>query len=461
MSDQPLVASTDTAGAPAPGYYPDPSVPGFVRYWNGGTWVPGTSRPAPADGEVLVAPAFAGRPAVRPNARYIPPPSVPARPMGPMGPMGPQASVLESGAFEPVGRERLEPEPSPLVETGPVFLDQTSAGAVFMMAPEESTAPGRWQVDPQEQRGLLETGEVARWVSWGAPGEVAEAAGAVDAPEAAWVAAVEPTAVPAPPSGALAPTPVQAPVPVQVQVPVPVHAVASRPVQAPAQAPVLSGSGRLPVPSGAPLPAVRPRKSGGSTSASPTGAPTAVRSPARTPARVARPAAPTPLVTAGLGRRLAARLVDLVAVGAVVAAVAVPLVTSTTAYLQQKLDQARSASHVTGREVQVWLIDGTVLGRAALLLGVLLLVGFAYEVLPTARTGRTLGKRLAGVRVVAGAEAAPGRGVRPLGFGRALVRWLVGQLTVLTVLGPLVPLADRQRRLGWPDRAARTRVVKA
>ena len=46
------------AGEPAPGYYPDPSVPGFVRYWNGG-WVPGTSRPAPAPGEQLPPPRAA------------------------------------------------------------------------------------------------------------------------------------------------------------------------------------------------------------------------------------------------------------------------------------------------------------------------------------------------------------------------------------------------------------------
>ncbi|MFD9373858.1 DUF2510 domain-containing protein, partial [Streptomyces sp. NPDC060020] len=30
------------------GYYPDPSIPGYIRYWNGAAWVPGTSRPAPA-----------------------------------------------------------------------------------------------------------------------------------------------------------------------------------------------------------------------------------------------------------------------------------------------------------------------------------------------------------------------------------------------------------------------------
>ncbi|MBB5924659.1 hypothetical protein FHS34_000094 [Streptomyces echinatus] len=42
---------------PREGYYPDPSIPGYVRYWNGASWVPGTSRPAPKDGEPLVPPA--------------------------------------------------------------------------------------------------------------------------------------------------------------------------------------------------------------------------------------------------------------------------------------------------------------------------------------------------------------------------------------------------------------------
>ncbi|MFF5107074.1 DUF2510 domain-containing protein, partial [Streptomyces sp. NPDC000134] len=41
---------------PREGYYPDPSIPGYVRYWNGAAWVPGTSRPAPAAGERLPPP---------------------------------------------------------------------------------------------------------------------------------------------------------------------------------------------------------------------------------------------------------------------------------------------------------------------------------------------------------------------------------------------------------------------
>ncbi|WP_345050108.1 DUF2510 domain-containing protein, partial [Streptomyces rameus] len=51
---------------PREGYYPDPSIPGYVRYWNGASWVPGTSRPAPKDGEPLTPP-----PGVRPAAPSV------------------------------------------------------------------------------------------------------------------------------------------------------------------------------------------------------------------------------------------------------------------------------------------------------------------------------------------------------------------------------------------------------
>lgn len=32
---------------PEAGYYADPSIPGYIRYWDGTQWVPGTSQPAP------------------------------------------------------------------------------------------------------------------------------------------------------------------------------------------------------------------------------------------------------------------------------------------------------------------------------------------------------------------------------------------------------------------------------
>ncbi|GAB2707834.1 RDD family protein [Kitasatospora kifunensis] len=448
MSDQPLVASADTAAVPAPGYYPDPSVPGFVRYWNGGTWVPGTSRPAPADGEVLPAPAFAARPAVRPNARYIPPPA----------------------RLERVG-ERL---PEQAGETGPVFLDETAAGALFTRAsaepePEPAREPepepgsagaGNWErsgwlADPRAQRGLLETGRAPRWVSWGAGEEPTPAPAADSAPAPAPDLAPAPTSasVPVPRGGAAvaAAAPVPAPVPAAAPVTVPVP-VAAAPV--------------VPVAPTVPLAPVPRRRSAQSTS----GAAVLPARVSRQPVPVSKPGpvrAPAP-VTGGVGRRLAARLVDGVVLSGVGAAVGIPLTIATMADVQLKLDRARTASHLTGREVQVWLIDGAFLGRVALLLGTLLLAGFLLEVLPTARTGRTFGKRLVGLRVVraeSGQQAQGGRGERavprPPSLGRAFVRWLVGQLSILTVLGPLVMLADRQQRRGWADRAARTRVVKA
>ncbi|RSS63345.1 DUF2510 domain-containing protein, partial [Streptomyces sp. WAC06614] len=43
-----LTASPGDGEHAREGYYPDPSIPGYIRYWNGSSWVPGTSRPATA-----------------------------------------------------------------------------------------------------------------------------------------------------------------------------------------------------------------------------------------------------------------------------------------------------------------------------------------------------------------------------------------------------------------------------
>lgn len=144
---------------------------------------------------------------------------------------------------------------------------------------------------------------------------------------------------------------------------------------------------------------------------------------------------------------------------AVAAAAGIPLGHSVSDHLQQKFDQAKMASVLTHRQVQVWLVDGVVLGKAGVLVGVLLFVGLLYEVLPTARTGQTFGKRLARVRVVDAVAAASGGRTR-LGFGRSLLRWVVRQAGLVLLLGLVWPLFDRPARRGWQDRAARTRVVR-
>ncbi|WP_405015500.1 RDD family protein [Kitasatospora sp. NBC_01539] len=164
-------------------------------------------------------------------------------------------------------------------------------------------------------------------------------------------------------------------------------------------------------------------------------------------------------MSAGLGRRCAARIVDMLVSAVVAAAAGVPLAASAAAHVREKVEQARAASTLAGREVTVWLVDGVVIGKVGVLVGVLVVLGVLYEVLPTARTGRTLGKRLVRIRVVD--VRRPGGGGRPPSSGRSLWRWIVRQTAVL-----LLPLAlpwvllDRRSRRGWHDRAAGTRVVK-
>ncbi|MFF7455162.1 RDD family protein [Kitasatospora sp. NPDC008115] len=446
MTDRPLAGgSTDTAAGPAPGYYPDPSIPGFVRYWGGSAWVPGTSRPAPAEGEVLEPPRYATR---RPGTaaggagagRYVPPPATaepaaePARrpssggDSGPVyldqtgggasftfvvpenGPVFRRGGERASGA-EPAGEGRAferVPEPDPVPE--PVL--EPALEPVFDAGPEPGPESAGWQADPRAQRGLMEAGDASRWVSWGA------------APEA-----VEEPPVEAPAPEPAAPSPVPSPEP---------------PAAAEDEGDVEPSPPVEPAPSAQPVPAAARRT-------------TTVR-PA-SPAARRRPA-PPPVRPAGLGRRFAARLVDTAVLAVVAVAAGVPLGRSVEAHLQRKLDQARMASRLTRRQIDVWLVDGTVLGKAAVLLGILLFVGLLYEVLPTARTGQTFGKRLARIRVVAVARtAAAGAPARP-GIGRSLVRWLVRQASTLLVVGLLWPLFDRPARRGWHDRAARTRVVR-
>ncbi|KUJ64981.1 hypothetical protein ACZ90_52480 [Streptomyces albus subsp. albus] len=155
---------------------------------------------------------------------------------------------------------------------------------------------------------------------------------------------------------------------------------------------------------------------------------------------------------AALGRRLAARLIDTLLLLAVVGAAAVPLWSKAKDHIDTKIDEAKQ----TGETVTVYLLDGTTGLYLGILLGVLLLVGALAEALPTARWGRTLGKRLCGLRTL-DIESH-----QPPSFGAALRRWLVyGVLGVLVigVLNVLWCLFDRPWRQCWHDKAARTFVA--
>ncbi|MEB3962523.1 RDD family protein, partial [Streptomyces kunmingensis] len=155
---------------------------------------------------------------------------------------------------------------------------------------------------------------------------------------------------------------------------------------------------------------------------------------------------------AGLGKRFVARLIDTLVLGAVTAAVAVPLGTRAFDHIDGKIDAAKAS----GRQVTVWLLDGTTATYLGIVLAVLLLFGVLYEALPTAKWGHTLGKKLMGlsVREIEGSDSPT--------FGAALRRWLAYAVLLVLgigVLGVLWGAIDRPWRQCLHDKVARTFVA--
>ncbi|HZX39797.1 MAG TPA: RDD family protein, partial [Streptomyces sp.] len=155
---------------------------------------------------------------------------------------------------------------------------------------------------------------------------------------------------------------------------------------------------------------------------------------------------------ASLGKRLAARLIDALLLGALVGAVAVPVLSQARAHVDEKIEAAKQS----GETVTVWLVDSTTVGHLGIILGALLVLGVLYEALPTAKWGRTLGKKLCGLTVwdIESHE--------PPSFGAALRRWLVYSVLgviALGVLNVLWCLFDRPWRQCWHDKAAHTFVT--
>lgn len=501
------MATPPGAGGEVPqaGYYPDPSIPGYIRYWNGGAWVPGTSRPAPKEGEA--------------------PPTAPAGVM----PAGPALAPNPSPA--PV----VPSTPVPAVEeTGPVFLDEEPV-AETRPEPEPASA---WQADVSRQTGF--GGDRDQRVSWGAP-EAEPAAPTGGAPDPRVAAARTANPEPAPtPSPAPEPTPAPRPaatssarlggMPVtpapaadptggalpgvrqtkpQAEGTMTIRALppkgtpggqatpaaqpqspqgpqALRAPQGSAQAPQAAPHAPLPrvpgqaQPAPAPTPAANPAPAPAPVTTGPGGGapswPQQVQQLAQPSAAAAGPQAgeaEQPVLPwkppvedpflqaaraqaaarpAGLGKRLVARFVDTLVLGALVAGASFPFVTQALDHIEAKIEAAKQS----GTTVQVWLLDGTTSLQFGIALAAFLVLGVLYEAVPTAKWGRTLGKKLCGLQV-RDIEAH-----EPPTFGAALRRWLVYSvlgLLVLGVLNVLWCLFDRPWRQCWHDKAAHTFVA--
>ncbi|MFI0928268.1 RDD family protein [Streptomyces sp. NPDC021012] len=349
------------------------------------------------------------------------------------------------------------PAPVPAVEeTGPVFLDEEPLPA------EPASA---WQADSARQTGF--GGDLDQKVSWGAP----------RTPDPRTPAEWPVAGASEPEEERPAPAPVADP-----RMPGGAARLGGMPVTPiPAPSPVVPAPSPAPTPSPAPQPRPRPAPA----AAAPAPAPVQTPTPAPVPATPSTPSTPSwaqqpqpqeqqPVVPwkppvedvfqaaaraqaaarpAGLGRRLVARLIDGVVLGALAGAAAVPFVTAAVDHIEGKIEAARQS----GTTVQVWLLDSTTSVQFGIALASLFVIGILYEALPTAKWGRTLGKKLCGIEV-RDIEAH-----QPPTFGKALRRWLVYSVLGLLGIGVvnvLWCLFDRPWRQCWHDKAARTFVAR-
>ncbi|WP_031100153.1 RDD family protein [Streptomyces sp. NRRL S-15] len=512
---------------PREGYYPDPSIPGYVRYWNGASWVPGTSRPAPPGG---TAPATAPAPAAEAAPR----------------------------------------PPAQVDETGPMYLDEvegpdTAGRHGGADAREADVTPGRplpasaWQADTSRQTGF--GGERDHRVSWGGPDPRTSGAGDLD-PRTSGAGDPDPRTSGAGDPGAGTPgtaTPPTAATPADGSpdgprrpgTPDPTRgalpgmrdggeAVTDGTVTIRADRPGSGAGGRPPTDGTVTIRAVgpgasarppRPRDEGHDRAEGtmtiravpPGGTP---QPPAPTPPQAQAPGLNTPLTPgpgggsaswpqqahqlarpeqtvrpqqarpqqqgpmpvqgqgvgpehqqpvvpwkppvddpfqqlarsqasarpAALGKRLVARLLDTVVLGVLAGAVAFPLVTQAMDHIDRKIETAR----MSGETVTVWLLDATTAGLFGGVLAAFLVLGCVLEAVPTAKWGRTLGKKLCGLEVRdIESHDSPS-------LGAALRRWLVYGvlgLAAVGVLNVLWCLIDRPWRQCWHDKAARTFVA--
>ncbi|KAF4410986.1 DUF2510 domain-containing protein, partial [Streptomyces lycii] len=179
-------------GSPAPGYYPDPSIPGYIRYWNGASWVPGTSRRAPDDGEALPGPppgsgsaAASDGPAPQEETGPV---FLDEDPEGPVqtgpgagndadrdegperGGDGPDASGRDGGSGGD-GLPRLRPRGEMDVPGAQPVADWDDPRRLHGQAPGPAAS---WQADSSRQSGFGSDGD--RRVSWGSPADAASPA---------------------------------------------------------------------------------------------------------------------------------------------------------------------------------------------------------------------------------------------------------------------------------------------
>ena len=137
---------------------------------------------------------------------------------------------------------------------------------------------------------------------------------------------------------------------------------------------------------------------------------------------------------AGFGIRLAAYLLDALILGLVTTVILVP-VGLLAAMLAQRNQGAVIALSVAG-----WLL--------------VIAVSLAYILIPWARSGATLGKKILSLKIVRE------DGVEPLGYGKAALRLLGYMISGMTLYIGFIMVAFTEGNKGLHDMIAGTRVLR-
>ncbi|WP_432983917.1 RDD family protein [Dactylosporangium sp. CA-233914] len=307
------------------------------------------------------------------------------------------------------------------------------------------TAPG-WYKDPADP-------DVQRY--WDGEGWIGESIPASEPAPAGPPEIPEQPVTPAAPSGPVVTTP-GAPLPQGAVVLPP-----GTPIPPGGFPPGQLPPGAIVLPPGTPLPpGLRPQGT------LPAGAVQVLLPPQATPFGAGLPTVrPHGYDIAPVGYRLLARLIDIVVVGAIIAAVA-------GWFIWQYIEEISPilSEFLARRNDGEPLTDVTASSRAQYLVIVIVILiaalWFAYEVPAIAGGGQTLGKRIMKIRVV-GLDAD-----QPLGFGRAIRRWnplglgvllwtACGIGFLLQFIDSLSPVIDWPLHRAFHDRTAGTVVVMA
>ena len=369
---------------PPAGYYADPSVPGYIRYWDGNEWLEGSSRPAP---EGLAGQASAGSAAEQ----------------------GSGQSGQSSGTWQP------EPPAA-----APAARAQQAA-----------------QPTERREQGLIQSGTRQY-------GQVPQQY----APSSTPSATPMPFAQPAP---AAAPTPSPSPAPM------PFTQSAS---SAPVANEIPESVGTMIVPSAF----AHMARSGNSYSfPGQTGNPFAglpgsdsVAPGYRQSSAPEVAAATTVVELASPGSRILARIIDLGIAVIFSAPLTITLLLIAHQHDHQyvlKLDAHATTTYTTlgmdGLGIALWV--GALLS--------LMIVSIVYEGNRLSRGGQTIGRRLAGVRVVRMPDGLP-LGRDGVGTRRALLFWILAIIPVVDILALGGMFWGRPYRQGLHEKLTSTATVK-